>query len=181
MTTTPTPIDSKFARLFDAHDTDHDGHIDWSDYDRLVKAYLDAAQVDRADRRAHALQVTFQMWWMELLRHGQGQSDRLSREEYTQALRSLMMDTSRFNMLEGMPHSIFDLLDTDGDNEISRTEFQTLLGALKVPGPESHEHFTMMDTDGDGVLSRQEVIRAWREFFYFPEDHRAGGILLGAV
>ncbi|CAL9344923.1 Calerythrin [Nocardiopsis dassonvillei] len=181
MTTTPTAIDGKFDRLFDAHDTDNDGHIDWSDYDRLVKAYLDAAKVDSADRRAHALKATFQMWWMELLRHGRGQGGRLSREEYIQALRMVIMDMSRFNMLDGVPHAIFDVLDADGDNQISRDEFQTLLGALKVPGPEARERFDVMDIDGDGVLSRQEVLRAWREFFYSPDERGAGGVLLGTV
>ncbi|WP_306368475.1 EF-hand domain-containing protein [Nocardiopsis sp. CC223A] len=172
---------SRFDRFFFAHDTDSDGHVDWSDYERLVAAYLDAAKADRAGHRAAALKVTFQMWWMELLRHAQVQGQRLSREEYTRALQALLVDTSRFNMLEGLAHAVFDVLDADGDDQIGRDEFQALLRALKVPDFAAADLFHALDTDGDTVLSRHEVVRAVREFFSSPEDNPSGGIFFGVA
>lgn len=66
------------------------------------------------------------MYWMELLRHADG-NERLSREQFVHANRAASVDTSRFNMVEGIPHAVFDVMDTDGDNTIDKTEFKQFL------------------------------------------------------
>ncbi|MFJ9030968.1 EF-hand domain-containing protein [Streptomyces sp. NPDC102274] len=177
-TATIDPITAKLEQMFDATDTDTDGYVDWTDYQRLIDRYLSAYKIDRKDRRAHALTAAYQMYWMELLRHADG-NDRLNKEQYHHANRATSVDTSRFNMVEGVPHAVFDVMDVDGDNTINKAEFQKYLDVWGVSDPDAMDTFMRLDTDGDGVISRHEFIRAVREFFYSPDLDAAGSLLFG--
>ncbi|GLU49995.1 EF-hand domain-containing protein [Nocardiopsis ansamitocini] len=175
------PAAVKYGRLFDAFDTDGDGYVEWADYQRLTDRYLSDQGIGKDDRRARALTACYQMLWMELLRHADG-AERLTREQFIAALRAASFDTSRFNMIEGLPHAVFDILDSDCDNEIDRNEFAQLLKRLGAETPDAMERFTVMDTDGDGRISRQEFIRSAREFIYGHDlQHSPGSVAFGAV
>lgn len=177
-TATTDPISMKLDQLFAATDTDGDGYVDWSDYQRLVDRYLSAYKIDKRDYRAQALQISYQMLWAELLRHAYG-ANRLSKEQYHFASRAASVDTSRFNMVEGVPHAIFDVMDTDGDNTISKAEFKQFLDVWNITDPGAMDTFARLDTDGDGAISRQEFIRAVREFFYSSDLNAAGSLFFG--
>ncbi|GAA1321053.1 calcium binding protein CalD [Streptomyces sanglieri] len=181
MTTAITdPMTVKLDQLFGATDTDNDGYVDWSDYQRLVDRYLSTYKIDRNDRRAQALLISYQMQWAELLRHADG-AERLSKEQFHFANRAASMDTSRFNMVEGIPHAIFDIMDVDGDNTISKHEFKKYLDVWNITDPSAMDTFAQLDTDGDGAISRQEFIRAFREFFYSQDLNAAGSLFFGRL
>ena len=174
------PITAKLDRMFSATDSNGDGYVDWNDYQRIIDRYLSSYGIDRNDRRAHALTATHQMYWMELLRHANG-GDRLDKEQYYRANRAVSVDTSRFNMVEGIPHAVFDIMDADGDNTISKAEFKQYLDVWGIAAPEAMDSFVEMDLDGDGAISRQEYIRAIREFFYSPDLNAAGSLIFGRL
>ncbi|SDC16167.1 EF-hand domain-containing protein [Streptomyces prasinopilosus] len=103
--------------------------------------------------------------------------DRLSKEQFVTASRLSVIDTSRLNVTEGGGHAIFDIIDTDGDNEISKDEFARFLRDVwRSDSPGAMDVFAKLDTDGDGAISRHEFIRAIREF-YLPNDPDAPGSL----
>ncbi|MDX2395192.1 EF-hand domain-containing protein [Streptomyces sp. DK15] len=179
-TSTADPVTIKLDQIFGATDTDNDGYVDWNDYQRLVDRYLNAYKIDKNDRRAHALLAVYQMQWMELLRHVDG-VNRLSKEQYHQASRAASVDTSRFNMVEGVPHAIFDIMDVDGDNSISKGEFEQYLDVWNITDPSAMDTFAQLDTDGDGAISRQEFIRAVREFFYSLDLEAPGSLFFGRL
>ncbi|MEU7648343.1 EF-hand domain-containing protein [Streptomyces huasconensis] len=180
MTTTADPIAIKLNRLFDVADTNADGYVEWADYERIIDRLLAAYKIDKSDRRAQTLRVAYQMYWMELLRHADGES-RLSRDQYHLACRFAAVDTSRFNLVEGLPHALFDVMDTDGDDSVSQAEFKQYLEAWAIADPTALEAFAKLDTDGDGFISRHEFIRAVREFFYSPDLDAPGSLIFGAV
>ncbi|MFF0448087.1 EF-hand domain-containing protein [Streptomyces sp. NPDC004609] len=177
-TATTDPISIKLDQLFAAIDTNNDGYVDWSDFQHLVDRYLSTYKIDKSDRRAQALLISYQMQWAELLRHADG-ANRLSKEQYHFASRAASVDTSRFNMVEGVPHAVFDIMDTDGDNTISKAESKKYLEVWNVTDPGAMDTFAMLDTDGDGSISRQEFIRAVREFFYSPDLEAPGSLFFG--
>lgn len=180
MTTTATdPITLKLEALFQATDTDNDGYVDWSDYQRIIDRYLSAYKINKQDRKAQSLTIAYQMYWTELLRHAGG-NDRLDREQFAHANRAASVDTSRYNMMECIPHAIFDIADTDGDNTISKPEFKQFLDLLwGSKAPDAMDTFARLDTDGDGVISRHEYIRAIREFFHSPDLDVPGSLFFG--
>ncbi len=177
---TTASVDLKLEQAFNAMDTNNDGYLEWPDYQRLVDRYLNGYKIDKNGMKGQALQVAHQATWLEVQRHANG-SPRLSKDEYIAAIRAASVDTSRFNVVEGLPHAIFDVMDTDDDNTISKDEFAKFLEVWEVTAPEAMDVFTRLDTDGDGSISRQEYIRSWREFFYSSDLDAPGSLYFGQL
>lgn len=176
------PITTEFEKLFDALDTNHDNTLEWEDYHRLVNAFTHAYQLGSDDPRAVSLKVCYEMFWMELLRHANSDGYRVAKQEFVQALQATAVDTSRFNMVEGLPHALFDIADADGGNTLSKDEFLRFTKAIGGTEQRALQAFTQLDKDGDGVISRQDVIDSFREFMLNPgPDNTAGGAILGVL
>ncbi|WP_163548933.1 EF-hand domain-containing protein [Candidatus Frankia nodulisporulans] len=181
MATTGTkPQDVRFEKLFQAVDTNNDGVIEWGDYERLLDRYLSGFELNKDSREARSLWVTHQHYWLELLRHSDG-TDRLNKDEFIQAVRLLTLDTSRFNLVEGLAHTIFDALDRDGDGAISKDEFGRYLKVWEIDPKNGYEIFDRLDSDGDGVISRHEFVRSWREFYYSSDWDLPGARYFGVA
>ncbi|MFI5934549.1 EF-hand domain-containing protein [Actinoplanes sp. NPDC051494] len=174
------PIAVKLGYLFEASDTDRDGSVDWSDYERLIGRYLDGYGIVADDRRAYALRAAYQMYWSELLRHVNG-VDRLSKEQFVLANQAAGVDSSRFTMVEAVPQAIFDVMDTDADDTISKVEYKVFLQAWEVSDLEALNVFMELDTDDDGRISRGEFIGAIRDFFTSPELDSPGSLFFGHI
>ncbi|MFD5825444.1 EF-hand domain-containing protein [Lentzea sp. NPDC060358] len=179
-TTTRDLISLKLERAFDSLDSDHDGFLDWTDYEALGNRYVQAYQLDRTDRRTRALLSFCQISWLELLRHAGVDSDRLSKDQFVTATRLATIDTSRLNLTEGGAHAIFDVIDADGDNEIGNDEFARFLRDVwRSDAPEALDSFHQLDTDGDGAISRHEFIRAVREHYLSNDPDVPGSVFFG--
>ncbi|MFD4973346.1 EF-hand domain-containing protein [Streptomyces sp. NPDC058424] len=181
-TTVQDIITTKLERQFDSIDANHDGCLDWSDYQKLADRYIQAYRLDKDDRRARALQIFCQIYWLELLRHAGVEGDRLTKDQFVTANRLAVIDTSRLNVTEGGGHAIFDVIDVNGDNEISKDEFARFLRDVwKSDAPDAMDSFTKLDTDGDGAISRYEFIRAVREHFLSNDPDAPGSMFFGHV
>ncbi|MCP3757267.1 EF-hand domain-containing protein [Streptomyces sp. TBY4] len=175
-------ITIKLERTFDTMDANQDGYLDWTDYQKLADRYIKAYKLSKDDRRARALQTFCQIYWLELLRHAGVDGDRLTKDQFITANRLAVIDTSRLNVTEGGGHAIFDVIDVDGDNEISKDEFARFLRDVwKSDANEGMEAFHKLDTDGDGVISRHEFIRAVREHFLSNDPDAPGSMFFGRV
>ncbi|WP_405852214.1 EF-hand domain-containing protein [Streptomyces sp. NBC_00090] len=173
-------ITAKLERTFDTMDANNDGYLDWSDYQHLAERYIQAYKLSKDDRRARALHAYFQTYWLELLRHAGVQQDRLSKDEFITANRLASVDTSRLNLADGAGHVVFDVIDADEDNEISKDEFARFLKDVwKTDAP--MDTFTQLDTDGDGAISRMEFVRAVREHFLSDNPDAPGSLFFGHV
>ncbi|GAA2501714.1 calcium binding protein CalD [Streptomyces thermolineatus] len=181
-TTAQDVITIKLEREFDAMDANHDGYLDWTDYQKLADRYIQAYRLDKNDRRARALQAFCQIYWLELLRHAGVDGDRLTKDQFVTANRLAAIDTSRLNVTEGGGHAIFDVIDVDGDSEISKAEFERFLRDVRrSEAPDAMEAFIRLDTDGDGAISRHEFIRAIREHFLSNDPDAPGSLFFGRV
>ncbi|GAA3005190.1 EF-hand domain-containing protein [Streptomyces fulvorobeus] len=175
-------ISEKYGRAFDGLDANGNGALEWDDLQALIDRFPSVYNLSKDDRRVRSLQAIYQMQWLELLRHAGVESDRLNREQYITASRLTAIDTSRLNIVEGSAHAVFDCIDVDGDDEISKDEYARYLRDIwQVTDPDAMESFTQLDTDGDGTISRQEFIRAIREYYHSNDSHAAGSKLLGHV
>ena len=174
------PIAVKLEYLFGASDTDGDGFVDWSDYERLIGRYLDGYGIVAEDGRAHALRAAYQMYWSELLRQVNG-VDRLSKEQFVAANQAAGVDRSGFTMAGVVPQAVFDVMDTDADDTISKSEYKVFLQAWGVSDLEALDVFLQLDTDDDGRISRGEFIGAIRDFFTSPELDSPGSLFFGHI
>jgi hypothetical protein len=174
------PIAVKLGYLFGASDTDQDGFVDWSDYERLISRYLDGYGIAAEDGRAHALRTAYQKYWAELLSNVKG-VERLSMEQFVAANQAAGVDRSRFTMADAVPQAIFDVMDTDGDDAISKPEYKVFLQAWGVSDLEALNVFLELDTDDDGRISRSEFVGAIRDFFTSPELDSPGSLFFGHI
>ncbi|MET9801699.1 EF-hand domain-containing protein [Streptomyces sp. NPDC006368] len=175
-------ISEKFGQAFDGLDSNGNGSLEWADLQALIDRFLNVYNLSKDDRRARALQAIYQMQWLELLRHAGVEGDRLNREQYIVAARLTTIDTSRLNIVEGSAHAVFDCIDTDGDDEISKDEYARYIKDIwQVTAPDAMDSFTQLDTDGDGSISRQEFLRAIREYYHSSDNSAAGSKLLGPL
>ncbi|WP_416518352.1 EF-hand domain-containing protein [Streptomyces achromogenes] len=175
-------ITIKLERTFDQMDANHDGYLDWTDYQKLADRYIQGYGLSKDDRRARALQTFCQIYWLELLRHAGVDGDRLTKDQFVTANRLAVIDTSRLNVTEGGGHAIFDIIDADGDNEIGKDEFARLMRDVwKDDSPETMDLFFRLDTDGDGAISRHEFIRVVREHFLSNDPEAPGSIFFGHI
>ncbi|CAM5428218.1 EF-hand domain-containing protein [Streptomyces hirsutus] len=181
-TATQDVITIKLERTFETMDANHDGYVDWTDYQKLADRYIQAYRLGKDDRRARALQTFCQIYWLELLRHAGVDADRLTKDEFITANRLAVVDTSRLNVTEGGGHAIFDVIDVNGDNEISKDEFTRFLRDVwRSDAPDAMDMFAKLDTDGDGAISRHEFIRAVREHFLSNDPDAPGSLFFGHV
>jgi Ca2+-binding EF-hand superfamily protein len=158
------PVGQKVERLFELMDTNGDGYVEWDDYQRVIDRFRDGYRLEPDSRKAQALEAAYRVWWLELQRHAGGVGP-LAREDYVAATCAATADTSRVNLVDGLSHALFDIMDTDDDNLIDRDEFAHLLAVRELTSPDAIGVFDILDTDGDGRISRQEYLASWRHFF----------------
>ncbi|WP_017596663.1 EF-hand domain-containing protein [Nocardiopsis potens] len=181
-TVSAAAITERFGRLFDTLDSDGDGAIDWGDYQRLVDRCAQGYSLEAEDRTAQALRASYQMLWVELLRHSGLSGSRLpDREAFVRAMRAVAEDGSRFNATEGLADAVFDLLDEDGDGSISEAEYLRYAEVLGAAADTAQARFKALDTDGDGSIGREEFIQSAREFLFGDDTESAGGFVFGMV
>ncbi|MBM7167612.1 EF-hand domain-containing protein [Streptomyces sp. G44] len=176
--TANAPISMKLQRQFHALDTDQDGYIDWSDYERMLQRYRGAYALEESDRKVQALRDGYSALWRELLNRAPDQQ-RLSATQYVAA--SQDMRTGDFDRTEHVSHAVFDIMDVDGDGQITREEFSRLLEVWSVTAPEAMQTFDRMDANGDGVISRQEFLDAVRQFYHSDDPEVPGSHFFGNV
>ena len=168
-------VDTKIESEFDKLDLNHDGYVDWSDYETLIERYKRTARVGSDDRRARALRAFYEMHWLELLRHAGVDGNRLSKAQFVTATRLATTDTSRLNVAEVGAHVIFDLIDANGDGEISKDELSRYLqGVWQINESDAMYSFDALDLNRDSVISRDEFVTGIHEHLQ-PSGRRAGG------
>jgi Ca2+-binding EF-hand superfamily protein len=162
--TTADPVHTKIEAEFSKLDLNHDGYLDWSDYEELIGRYRKTARASEDDRRIKALRTFYQMHWLELLRHAGVEGERLSKSQFVAATRRAVSDTSRVDITEVGGHVIFDLVDADGDGQISREELKRYLqGVWQVDESDAMYAFGALDRNGDQAISRDEFVSGVHE------------------
>ena len=73
------------------------------------------------------------------------------------------------------PSPLFSKLDTDGDGQISKSEFENALGGAGVGTSSADALFAKLDANGDGSLSQSELTQARRGGSHHHHHMRGGG------
>lgn len=157
--TTADPVEMKIEYEFDKLDGNRDGYVEWSDYDELVGRYKQTASVGDDDRRVRALEAFYRMHWLELMRHADVHEDRLSKEQFVTATRLATSDENRIKVHEVGAHVIFDLMDVDGDDSISKEELTRFLDHVwQIDETDAMYSLDALGADSGRMISREEFV-----------------------
>jgi hypothetical protein len=75
--------------------------------------------------------------------------------------------------LSGVLKDLFSQIDTDGDGQLSKTEFEGALGAGRTNLAQADDVFGKMDKDGDGAVSLDEMMSALKVGGHHHRHHAA--------
>lgn len=172
-------ITQKLGRYHLLFDSDQDGILERSDYERM------ALEVNRVFTfapgcRQHHRTLRYALRFWELF--ATSEHDRLNLDDFTQVyLYKLSAERPRFlTTLKRLVDTFIALADTDGDGQVSPSEYRMLLqAAFNVPLEESARAYRKLDLDGSGFLEHHEIHQAVVDYFTSEDPDVPGNWLLG--
>lgn len=175
----------KMNHLFDLLDVDDDGVIDKMDYtasaDRLVNAFGFAP----GSAQSQALRERYARLWDEVtLPMDTDGDERVDPDEFAVGFdRFVAQAPDGYHALVApVADAFYDLMDTDGDDRITRTEYIRMAqSAFRMSEAAGLAAFNRLDLDGNGWLSRDELHSANEEFFRSTDPDARGNWVFGPL
>ncbi|WP_432862060.1 EF-hand domain-containing protein [Microbispora rosea] len=175
----------KLAHLFTLLDVDDDGTVDKMDYtasaDRLVNAFgfAPGSTESRRVRDRYA-----RLWDEVTLPMDADGDERVELKEFTDGFRRFVTqpEAGYHTHVAPVADAFYDLMDTDGDGRITRTEYLRMAeSAFRMSEANAAVAFERLDLDGNGSLSRRELHVANEQFFRSPDPESRGNWLFGPL
>jgi hypothetical protein len=91
------------------------------------------------------------------------------------SLQSQLQNQSASGAAPQDPSQLFAKLDTDGNGQISQSEFETALGNDGVDKSSADALFSKLDANGDGSISQSELTQAQHAGGHHHHMHAGGG------
>jgi Ca2+-binding EF-hand superfamily protein len=158
----------RLGQRFAKWDVNGDGVIDRPDFEAEARRILRA--FNEKENTPKGLQVIAGFTGMfEYLaeKAGQGSHGRLTPEQFaTVAVQEVIDrgDAGFATVVRPAIQAVLSLADTDGDGQISPSEFRTWMKAIGVSESDAAESFKTIDVNGDGHLSIDELIIAVKQY-----------------
>ncbi len=171
----------KLTRMFRYLDGDGDGVLARGDYDRICEALLRAVEAREASPESAEIRESYAVEWGELQAEADARGDgRVTLEGWLSYRDAQLSGPDAFAvMIEPYVHTVFALLDRDGDGSLTRADVRRYLGLYGMSTEALAEIFEHIDPERRGVFSRAAIGELARDF-YFSDDERApGSWLLG--
>lgn len=164
----------KIRQYAKVRDTNKEGFVTRHDYDLVLKRFEELGAPEQ--------HLKFTKKFFDTLCDAVGLSDhtrKLSYEEfaeiYVTQVGIIAKDTIAYL------NSIFDIVDANGDGEISIEEWETSMKALGFNTAHAQATFAAMDSNGDKMVQRDEFADYHYEFFFSTRDTMNSSILFGPI
>lgn len=165
-----TKANERLEERFRLWDNDGNGVIERSDFEAEagdIISRFGAQDNPKGDALREAYLAMF-----DLLSNAAG-TDRMSKEQFTQvAVQEIVSkgDAGFARVVQPTIQATVDVLDTDGDGEISRPEMEKWFASIGLSGAMADQAFTDIDTDGSGHLSTAELVASVRDYHLGKND-----------
>ena len=148
----------KVAGVFKAMDINGDGFLEEQDFQGLAERWSAVKGSDDEQIRAVMLG-----WWSALRSAAdQNRDDKVTLDEVMLVVDQLP------EMRESVvvtANSMFDAIDTDGDDRISSEEYKHVVTGWKGYEADTSDIFPQLDLNSDGYISREEFAELWFDFW----------------
>ncbi|XP_013394809.1 uncharacterized protein LOC106162172 [Lingula anatina] len=149
----------KWAAFINHMDVNGDGKMDEYEFVNMTAARVRAIteSAEKEEEIKVFLKETWNKWWNGFMNAENLKSfsadDVISTEAKT---RAKMVDMQHLIMEVKWSHTFFELVDTDGNDCLNKTEHANFLKIFRVPF--SSALFSEADTNSDGAISKSEMI-----------------------
>ncbi|GAA3761048.1 EF-hand domain-containing protein [Salinactinospora qingdaonensis] len=160
-------LDERFALW----DVNGDGQIDKSDWEAEARRILQNLEQDESSAKAQKLIDAYLGMWDHF--STKAGKEALNVEEFAQIAEQDIIaggESGFDQVLRPTIGAIADLLDIDGDGQVSPAEFDRWIEAIGVQEPTPQEIFAQIDTDDSGLLSVDEMVAAVRDYHMGRND-----------
>lgn len=158
------------GNAFDTSDMDGDGFLDPQDMKVVAVSVCDRLGI-LDPHRAAVLDAYDRAWHNAVAAIGTDDSGRISRRAY---VRHATRVTDRLEFVAQIVwpigDALWDALDQDGDEKLTRAEYTRLWAAYDVTGDAAREAFERLDSNRDGLLAKDEFAEALYDFYFGDRD-----------
>lgn len=165
----------KFQRAMEVRDANKDGYIQRADFMLVTERYKELGASDEHLKKiVSAFEEGWKMWGLV------DDDTALTYEEFAHNHMEAMAEYSKEGAVK-LFSGMFEVIDLDGNGEISFKEWEDHYRALGVNVAYARASFDAMDMDGNGVVSKEEFTAYNIEFFYSTEDKLHSSIMYGPL
>lgn len=174
---------SKFAMQFRQLDADDSGQLEWNDFELLLERLRQSRGLAADSPRLAKAKECYLLMWEALKKHSDlddgatiSLGEWLAFHEYAlhDSFESLFISTEYEQLVDVMTNFVQELLDSDGDGNVSLEEYEAFLKAFGVNSEQARSCFAGLDRNNDGVLTRMELLDLVLEY-YRTDDPKAPG------
>lgn len=155
----------RLRQRFQKWDVNGNGVIERSDYEAEAQRILQSFGEPPSSPKGRALMDAYLGMFDQMARAVGAQE--IAEDQFVDYVEQQMFgqgDAGFNRVLRPTITAIVNICDTDGDGEVSPSEFKRWLKAVGVPDHQAQSAFRQLDKDGSGNLSVEELIEAVRDF-----------------
>jgi len=175
----------KMVTLFQLHDTDGDGKIDWTDYVRVQTRLCQNTGMGMKEE-VDAM-MNFKRLWEYWLGEVADPHVAVTREEFVKALQhAINQPAYKTTEKRQMPvwaffYKIFEMIDANGNRIVSPREYKIFFSAYGLSEEMADKSFATIDRNNDGFLSIDEFVNVAIDFLYSEDESTIGREFFGTL
>ncbi|MCG8927856.1 EF-hand domain-containing protein [Lentzea sp. CC55] len=178
-------LDRRLSHRFSTYDTDQDGHVQRADFELACTRLTSAFGLDAGDERAQRLHEQLLGVWEHLAAMTDVNDDgQISLAEYKSAfVRGLLGRPEAFDDVY-VPYldALLAVADHDGDGRLGLEEHVRWSQAMMdVSEADARAVHARLDHDGDGLIGTEDLLAAWRGYYFSEDPDGPGAWLLGPL
>ena len=180
----------KLIHMFELLDVDGNGLLEYDDFRMVVDTMAEERGLDKSSRRYLGLVTSNKRLWKMFSRHLDVDHDgSITLAEWLAFhIKAFITDPLEQGLspefssaLNSTAKFFLDLLDSDGDGNVTVEDYVLFCGAYNVGENEARIGFKMFDRDGNGQLSKEEVVEMVQEFYLSDDPQALGNLFFGAL
>jgi len=170
--------EKKMITYFNRIDLNRDGKISKEDFEDMAAKFIDAGFVSAANKATFTSNICG-IWDSYLSKLGKDGG--ITSADFTAQAKELVKTDAGKNTLGGALDNFFKAVDTDGDEQISATEFELFYKIIGLDTSSAGSSFAAIDENNDGQLSLDEFKTAGIQFFTLEDESHPSKLFWGPL
>ncbi|MBD2607921.1 EF-hand domain-containing protein [Scytonema hofmannii FACHB-248] len=178
-------LQKKHTKNFQVYDLDGSGFVEPIDLERCASNLAKLRNWQPDSSEFLDLQAKYSAIWTNFWQPADINGDgKVSLEEYLKVVENSINNFSNSTELQNAhtakANVIFDILDANNNDQISKSEYNHFFVAIGLTEKDAETAFVHLDSNADGHISRDEYVQASKEFHISEDVNSSGNWLYGS-